>query len=623
MKAKKNNGIGKMFTVVALFGGRVYSTEPRSGRGSPLDATATKALAGVFAKQKLLPMLLAWTLIALGACGDDGAGTTPNPVAPVISVHPQGTTYYKNATNVAELTVTAEEPSDGGVLSYQWYMNTADSTEGGTALDGETEASFTPPADTIGVSFYYVIVTNTLNGKTANATSNTARVGIGEVKIGSGLTVQSKVYDGDTTATVTGTAVLSGVKEGDVVTVIAGTVAFADKNVGTNKAIIFSGWSLEGADAGNYMLSAQHESITGEITAKPVTITGLTVEDKIYDGLPSATVSGTAVVSGTVDGDTVTVTSGTAVFADKNIGIGKTVTFSGWSLTGTDAGNYSLSAQPNATANITLGVEMVQIDAGTFFMGSPETEADRQTNETQHSVTLTKGFYMGKYEVTQEQYDAVMGSNPSYFKTALTGEDGTPGKRPVEYVSWYNAIVFCNNLSVAEGLDPVYSISNSTDPDDWGAVPTTSSNATWDQAVMDKSKNGYRLPTEAEWEYVCRAGTATAWYTGNAEDGTPHLNTAAWYSNNAGSKTHQVGLKTANAWGLYDMHGNVFEWCWDWYKEDITADNTDPTGAVTGTNRVRRGGDWDYDAQHLRSAYRGAYNPYFRSSIIGFRLVRS
>jgi formylglycine-generating enzyme required for sulfatase activity len=280
------------------------------------------------------------------------------------------------------------------------------------------------------------------------------------------------------------------------------------------------------------------------------------------------------------------------------------------------------TADGNFTAQCAVTVRlvgMVQIPAGTFTMGSPDTEENRQTNETQHSVTLTKSFFMGKYEVTQEQYQAVMGSNPSYFTTAVTGENGTPSKLPVEQVSWYDAIVFCNKLSVMEGLSPVYSISGSTDTAEWGTVPT-SDDTTWNAVVMDKSKNGYRLPTEAEWEYACRAGTTTAFNTGD----TVNDNTG-WYWDNNIRETHKMGLKPANAWGLYDMHGNVSEWCWDWIGTYASGVQTDPNGAVTGTRRVYRGGGWASEGgKYLRSAQRGSNEPSYSSgsSERGFRLVR-
>jgi formylglycine-generating enzyme required for sulfatase activity len=267
------------------------------------------------------------------------------------------------------------------------------------------------------------------------------------------------------------------------------------------------------------------------------------------------------------------------------------------------------------------GIVLVSIPAGTFTMGSPSTEADRYDDEgPQHLVTLSS-FKMGKYQVTQEQYQALMGSNPSYYTSAVTGESGTPGKLPVECVSWYDAFVFCNTLSIAEGLNPVYSISGSTDPTVWGTVPA-GSNSTWNAAVMDRSKNGYRLPTEAEWEYACRAGTTTAYNTGDIiSDNT------GWYDGNSESKTHQVGLKPSNAWGLHDMNGNVYEWCWDRYDSNYYSSSpaNDPTGAgaVTGSYRVVRGGYLDGYGRYLRSAYRNYDNPNSRNIYIGVRLVRS
>ena len=300
-----------------------------------------------------------------------------------------------------------------------------------------------------------------------------------------------------------------------------------------------------------------------------------------------------------------------------------TVYNNGYSVTftPTDTVNYNtVTNMVSITVNFVAGTapEMLSIPAGTFTMGSPESEPGRNSDETQHSVTLNS-FKMSKYQVTQEQYQAVMGSNPSYFTTAVYGESGTPGKLPVEYVSWYDALVFCNKLSIAEGLNPVYSISGKTNPSEWGSVPTDI-NSTWDAAVMDKSKNGYRLPTEAEWEYACRAGTTTAYNTGD----TINYYDTGWYYDNSVRQTHQVGLMSVNAWGLYDMHGNVSELCWDWYGNYSSSPANNPIGADSGPIRVVRGGDWGDFGRNLRSACRGwnSGGSCGWSKYIGFRLVR-
>jgi uncharacterized repeat protein (TIGR02543 family) len=278
--------------------------------------------------------------------------------------------------------------------------------------------------------------------------------------------------------------------------------------------------------------------------------------------------------------------------------------------------NITLYAKWISNTDVTAmtAKDMVWIPGGTFTMGSPASEPNRVNDETQHTVTLS-GFYMGKYQITQEKYQAVTGSNPSGFTTAVSGESGTPGKLPVETVRWYDALVFCNRLSMAEGLSPAYSINGSTNPTTWGSVPT-SSDATWNAVTVVSGSTGYRLPTEAQWEYACRAGTTTAYNTGDT------ISDMGWYSNNSVDKTHQVGLKPANAWGLYDMHGNVHEWCWDWYGAYAAGAQTDPMGASSGTYRVYRGGYWRDSAEYLRSAYRYNVNPFVRVNIIGFRLVR-
>jgi formylglycine-generating enzyme required for sulfatase activity len=190
----------------------------------------------------------------------------------------------------------------------------------------------------------------------------------------------------------------------------------------------------------------------------------------------------------------------------------------------------------------------------------------------------------------------------------------------VETVSWYDAIVFCNKLSVAEGLSPAYSIAGSIDPSDWGAVPT-SNNATWDAAVIVSGSNGYRLPTEAQWEYAAKGGDGSP---GNyTYSGSDNVDAVAWYSGNSGSMTHEVGKKAANGLGLYDMSGNVWEWCWDWYGAYTNQAQTDPTGPASGANRVLRGGGWYDSAVLVRSAYRYYnFSPDYRGNFIGFRLVR-
>ena len=257
------------------------------------------------------------------------------------------------------------------------------------------------------------------------------------------------------------------------------------------------------------------------------------------------------------------------------------------SLSASSAG-YTPSAQDQSTQSYLPS--MVYIDGGSFTMGSPADEVGRRNDETQLSVTISP-FYMGKYEVTQNEYQEIMGRNPSRFKGALL---------PVERVSWFDAVEYCNRLSAKEGLSPAYIISGS------GAFRTVS----W-----DRSANGYRLPTEAEWEYACRAGTATAYNTG-----ANISYSQARFSNNG---TAPVGSYAPNAWGLYDMHGNVQEWCWDWYGAYPYAAQTNPVGASWGSERVNRGGRWGNSTQDLRSAQRFRDRPSYRVWDMGFRLVRS
>ncbi|MDZ4121958.1 MAG: SUMF1/EgtB/PvdO family nonheme iron enzyme [Candidatus Cloacimonadaceae bacterium] len=266
----------------------------------------------------------------------------------------------------------------------------------------------------------------------------------------------------------------------------------------------------------------------------------------------------------------------------------------------------------------TVPVNFVLVPGGSFTMG--DTRGGGNSNELPtHSVTLNS-FYMAKYEVTQSEWQAVMGtwnSDPLGW-----GSAGVGSNYPVYYVSWYAILKYCNLRSMAEGLTPVYTISSSTDPANWGAVPT-SNNATWNAAICNWSANGYRLPTEAEWEYAARGATNTPDYL---YSGSNDINAVAWYDgNNTPNSTKPVGTKAHNGIGLYDMSGNVFEWCWDWYADTYNSSSpiNNPTGPTSGTFRVRRGGSFDSSATSCRVAFRSGNNPNFRYNFIGLRVVRA
>jgi formylglycine-generating enzyme required for sulfatase activity len=215
------------------------------------------------------------------------------------------------------------------------------------------------------------------------------------------------------------------------------------------------------------------------------------------------------------------------------------------------------------------GIEMVWCPPGGFLMGSPASEANRSDDEMKHRVTLTRGFWMAKTETTQGQWERVMGDNPSDF----SGED-----LPVETASWDDVQGWLEKMNEKAPL-----------PSGWK----------------------WALPTEAQWEYACRAGTESA-FAGDLDE-------MAWYFENSGSTTNPVGTKKANAWGLHDMHGNVWEWCSDWYGDYSSGSSSDPTGATTGGLRVLRGGSWDFLAQFCRSAYRRGGTPGYRGGNLGFR----
>ena len=260
------------------------------------------------------------------------------------------------------------------------------------------------------------------------------------------------------------------------------------------------------------------------------------------------------------------------------------ITWTGWTnvTIGMD-GSARLEVQPTLERLFLKWVGpsppgFVWIGPGTFLMGSPLGEAERSTDEVQHAVTLTRGFWMSDHEVTQAEYRAVMGSDPSYSQS--------DNRRPVDQVTWDEAVLYCQKLTELERA-----------------------------AGRITRQQAYRLPTEAEWEYAARAGTSEARHGA--------LDAVAWWEGNSGLQAHPVKQKAANAWGLNDMLGNVWEWCSDWYSNDPTGSVTDPRGPGSGAYRVIRGGSWGGASRFVRSAYRGRGAPDSRGNLLGFRPVLS
>jgi len=247
-------------------------------------------------------------------------------------------------------------------------------------------------------------------------------------------------------------------------------------------------------------------------------------------------------------------------------------------------------------SNIVLGEfeNMIYVEGGTYEMGDHFNEGD--SNELPlHEVTLSS-FYIGKYEVTQGEYEELMGTNPAY-------DYGVGDEYPVHNVSWYDAVEYCNALSEQQGFTSCYNLSDYS---------------------CDFSANGFRLPTEAEWEYAARGGVN--WTDNHRYSGTTdHLIDYAWYYDNSGYQTHEAGTKSPNKLGIYDMSGNVWEWCNDWYLSDYydSSSGTDPLGPESGSSRVFRGGAWNYIASYSRTANRYYFSPGSSFSSLGFRLARS
>lgn len=272
------------------------------------------------------------------------------------------------------------------------------------------------------------------------------------------------------------------------------------------------------------------------------------------------------------------------------------------------------------------GMNFSLILPGSFMMGAPPTERARRPDETLHPVQITQPFFLGRHEVTQAEFQSVMGTNPSWFAATGPGAKKAAGSSttrfPVERVSWFDAVEFCIKLSKRDGLASNYELT---------AVQRNEGSIV-DAKVTLLGAGGYRLPTEAEWEYACRGGTTTAFNFGKTNPGTQanvKTRTSTFYGTTSTSpgfgRVTNVGIYKPNAWGLFDVHGNVAEWCGDWYEKDYfgVSPKSDPVGPRTGNHRVIRGGAWLISNDNCRSASRAFHLPSERKYYLGFRVAKS
>jgi len=492
---------------------------------------------------------------------------TVDPPVITITTQPTATTSVIAGSINSSLSVVASV-TGSATLNYQWFSNTTNSNVDGTPITGATSASFYIPTGlTAGTYFYYCVVSAT----------------------GGAISVPSNV------ATVSATV--------PVITITTQPAATTNVAAGS----ISGSLSVTASVTGSATLNYQWFSNTTNSNVGGTPISGATSAS--FD-IPTGLTAGTYYYF-------VEVSAPSAVVVRSNV------------------------ARVFVSDIISLiGIEMVWVAGGTFELGRELGTAGSGDTDPVSTVTLT-GFHIGKFPVTQAQFETVMEGN-------LNGISSTPSAHragglrasfvaglntenfPVERVSWYDAIVFCNLLSIMEGLTPAYEMPNqwpnpaswSYDPDDWGVVPiwtNPSAIARWDNVRIRAGSNGYRLPTEAQWEYAAKGGNTGEQFTFSGSNDPAEV---AWHGGNSGDRTHEVGGLAPNGLGIHDMSGNVYEWCWDWHAAYTAGVKTDPAGAGSGTDRVVRGGSRSAAAVLSRSVHRFQSYPDLRNNDGGFRVVR-